>query len=165
MLIGIISDTHDHMPHIQLAVSLFREQEADLVLHAGDYCSPFTIPPFEGLPLVGIYGNNDGDKHLLMKKFREIDAELAGEFLERELDGVTTALYHGTHEGITEALVGCGRYDLVISGHTHEPRQRTIDGTLALNPGTANGFDGRATVALLDTADLAVRIVELGPDL
>lgn len=86
MLIGLISDTHDHIPHLKKAIEIFREKEVELVLHAGDYCSPFMIPHFEGLKLKGIFGNNDGDKYLLMQKFREIDADLEGNFMKIEAD-------------------------------------------------------------------------------
>ena len=161
MLIGLISDTHDHVPHIQQAVDLFMDREVELVLHAGDYCSPFTIPHFDGLRLKGIFGNNDGDKYLLMSKFDEIGAELEGDFMELQPDGLHIAVYHGTYPAITEALRTCGKYDVVVSGHTHTVVEEKYKQTLAVNPGTAHGFGEQATVALLDTATRAVEFVEL----
>ncbi len=161
MLIGIISDTHDHEPHIKQAVTIFKSKGADLVIHAGDYCSPFTIPHFEGLPLHGIFGNNDGDRYLLMQKFGEINAHLRGTFFEVEVDDHLLAVYHGTDQPITDALRSCGKYDVVISGHTHEVVKQKVGDTLALNPGTAHGFGEKATVTLLDTAQMDAEIVEL----
>ena len=34
-----------------------------IVLHAGDYCAPFSLKPFIELnmPMVGVFGRNDGD--------------------------------------------------------------------------------------------------------
>lgn len=162
MLIGLISDSHDHVPHVQKAVEIFKERKVDIVLHAGDYCSPFTIPPFEGLPLKGIFGNNDGDRYLLLQKFREIGAEHLGSFGDLEVDGRKIALYHGTDAPITAALEQCGNFDIVIFGHTHEKKMATINSTLAINPGTANGFGDEATVALLETESLDVEFVEIG---
>jgi putative phosphoesterase len=161
MLIGIISDSHDHEPHIKQAVTVFKNRKVDLVVHAGDYCSPFTIPHFKGLPLHGIFGNNDGDHYLLMQKFREISAELRGTFFEMDVDGCSLAVYHGTDQPITDALRNCGKYDVVISGHTHEVVKRKVGDTLALNPGTAHGFGEKATIALLDSNVLEAEIVEL----
>lgn len=132
-----------------------------MVIHAGDYCSPFTIPHFEGLPLHGIFGNNDGDRYLLMQQFKGIDATLHGEFFEWKADGTSLAVYHGTYAPITEALRGSGKYDVVISGHTHTPVQRRVGETLAVNPGTAHGFGETATIALLDTESLEVEFIEL----
>lgn len=51
MLLGICSDTHDHVDHIRKAVKLFKEERVEKVIHAGDYCSPITIPLFDGLNL------------------------------------------------------------------------------------------------------------------
>lgn len=161
MLIGLISDTHDHVDHIKKAVNIFRDKKADLILHAGDYCSPFTIPLFEGLPLKGIFGNNDGDKYLLISKFQEIGADIAGDFMSLEVDGIKIAVYHGTYPEITAALCESGRYHVVVSGHTHEVVHEQFRETLWINPGTANGFDGKATIGLFDTSSKAVEIIEL----
>jgi len=45
-----------------------------LVLHAGDFVSPFTALEFKNLncPLKGVFGNNDGDKLYLQEKFKGI---------------------------------------------------------------------------------------------
>lgn len=161
MLIGIISDTHDHVPHIKKAVAHFQEREVDLVLHAGDYCSPFTIPLFDGLPLKGIFGNNDGDKYLLMEKFNQIGADLEGDFMEVEVEGAFIAVYHGTYPGITGALRESGRYDVVISGHTHQKEAFLVNHTLAINPGSAHGFEDEATISLLNTSSKGVEFVKL----
>lgn len=161
MLIGLISDSHDHVPHIKQAVELFKEREVDLVLHAGDFCSPFTVPPFEGLAMQGVFGNNDGDHYLLMEKFRDIGAEHLGTFGEIEAGTRRIALYHGTDAPITDALENCGNYDVVVSGHTHEKKAEMVEETLAINPGTAHGFDDIATVALLETESLNVEFKKL----
>ncbi len=161
MLIGLISDSHDHVPHIEQAVNIFKQREVGLVLHAGDYCSPFTIPPFDGLPLKGVFGNNDGDHYLLMQKCNAIGAELLGSFGDLEVDGKRIALYHGTDAPITTALEQSGNFDLVISGHTHEKKTEQVNGTLAINPGTAHGFDGEATIAFLDTDVMEVEFKNL----
>jgi len=161
MILGICSDTHDHVEHIKKAVAYFKENKIKRVIHAGDYCSPFTIPLFEGLDLHGIFGNNDGDKYLLMKKFNEINGTLYGDFFSFEEDGVKFAVYHGTHPEITESLERCGIYDVVISGHTHVTKMDTIGDTLSINPGSINGFDADPMVATFDTETRKVRFKEL----
>lgn len=162
MNIGICSDSHDHVENIKKAVSFFKEREVERVIHAGDYCSPFTIPLFEGLNLHGVFGNNDGDKFLLMKKFDEIGASLYGDFFSFEADNVKFAVYHGTYPEITQSLELCGKYDVVISGHTHEPKLDTIEDTISINPGSVNGFDGDAMVAIFNTETRKVQFKELG---
>lgn len=161
MKIGLISDSHDHVPHIEEAVGIFKKEQVDLVIHSGDFCSPFTVPPFEGLQLMGLFGNNDGDRYLLMEKFSDIGAEMKGEFFELEVEGRRLAVYHGTYGPITYALRTCGEYDAVISGHTHEKISRQFGNTLAVNPGTAHGFGGEASIALLDVDSLQVDFIPL----
>lgn len=161
MLVGLISDSHDHLPHIRMAVDIFKHREVKLVLHAGDFCSPFTIPPFEGLNLKGVFGNNDGDYYILLRQFNKIGAEHLGTFGELEIDGCKVALYHGTDAPITAALEKGGDYDIVVSGHTHQKKVKQEDGTLSINPGSAHGFNETATVALLDTESREVKMVEL----
>ena len=76
-------------------------------------------------------------------------------------DRLPIAVYHGTVPALTEALVGCGRYDLVVTGHTHKMVNERIGETLLLNPGSAHGFGERATVMVVETTDLEVELVEL----
>ncbi|MEX2404119.1 MAG: YfcE family phosphodiesterase [Balneolales bacterium] len=151
MKIAILSDTHDHVEHIKLFVEKIKSLQITTVLHAGDYCSPFTIPLFTGLNLIGVFGNNDGDHYRLVQKFRDINGEIYNEFHERKFGEKHIALYHGTQPAITEALVQCRKYDLVISGHTHTPIKEYHGKTLSLNPGALHGFGGDAIFAIYDT--------------
>lgn len=161
MLIGICSDSHDHVDNIKEAADYFKTRHIERLIHAGDFCSPFTIPLFEGLPLHGVFGNNDGDKFLLMKKFDEIGATLHGDFFSFTEDGLRFAVYHGTYTEITESLEKSGVYDVVISGHTHQADVETIGETISVNPGSMNGFDGDAMIALFDTDSKEVKFKEI----
>ncbi|MCC5941444.1 MAG: metallophosphoesterase [Balneolaceae bacterium] len=161
MLIGICSDSHDHVAHIKKAVEIFKEKKVSMVIHAGDYCSPFTIPLFNGLNLHGIFGNNDGDTFLLMKKYAEINASIHGDFYSFEADSLKFAVYHGTYPEITRSLEASGRYDVVISGHTHEPSLDTIGDTISINPGSINGFENDAMIAIFNTETRSVQFIEL----
>jgi len=57
MIIGLISDTHDRLPLIERAVKRLKEERVKLVLHAGDYVSPFTAKPYAELdaPMIGVF--------------------------------------------------------------------------------------------------------------
>ena len=161
MIIGLISDSHDHLPHIRESVEIFTEHDVGLVLHAGDFCSPFTLPPFEGLNTKAVFGNNDGDHYLLLQKGSEINLDHRGSFGEFKVDGNKIALYHGTDAPITAALEQSGNYDVVVSGHTHQKNVEFVGKTLAINPGTAHGFEDEATIALMDTEAMDVQFIKL----
>ena len=165
MLIGLISDTHDNLPMIEKAVKRLNKEKVELVLHAGDYVSPFVIPKFKNLncKLIGVFGNNDGDHELLRKRFSEtINCEVRGKFAEINVDGFKIALLHGDETELLSALENHGGFDLVVHGHSHAHIARKSDKTLIVNPGETCGYlTGKATIALLDTVKREARIVEI----
>jgi len=160
MKLGIIADTHDNMPKIAQAVELFNRERVDLVLHAGDFISPITANEFNKLQakLVGVFGNNDGDKLYLIKRYQGI-GELYEDYHELELDNKKIVLMH--QPKFLEALIASKKYDLIIYGHTHEIDLREGP-PLVLNPGEAGGWlSGRATVAMVDLATMETKIIDL----
>jgi hypothetical protein len=160
MKLGIISDTHDNMPKIAQAVELFNREGVGLVLHAGDFVSPFTAREFRRLQakLVGVFGNNDGDKLYLLKQYKNI-GELYEDYHELELEGRRIVLMH--QPKFLEALIASKKYDLIVYGHMHELDLREGP-PLVLNPGEAGGWlTGRATVAIVDLATMGAKIIDL----
>ncbi len=161
MHIGILADTHDNLPLLHRAVSVFNERQVSHVIHAGDFTSPFTFRALKHLtcPFTGIYGNNDGERVLLQK--------LSGQRIFTqpyimELDGRKIVIMH-EHQ-VVDALADSGHFDLVIYGHTHEPDVRKRGKTLIVNPGELSGWlHGRSTVAIADLASLSAEILEIGP--
>ena len=159
MKVGIISDTHDKLDAISEAVAMFNDEGIELLIHAGDYISPFTSQPFKKLkaPLVGVFGNNDGDK-LLLKKFYKTEG--VGELYEDpyEFEHATKKIIVTHKPQIVEPLAASGRYDAVIFGHTHKAvieqypgRTKDRAKTWIINPGECCGYlTARKTVALLD---------------
>lgn len=63
MKVGLLADTHDRVPAIADLLKVMMEKGVTLVMHAGDYCSPFSLDPFNdmNIALLGIFGRNDGD--------------------------------------------------------------------------------------------------------
>ena len=165
MRIGIISDTHDRQRRVEAAVERFNRADLDLVLHAGDYVSPFVVPWLAALsaPLVGVLGNNDGDRALLAERFGEHDRlDLRGDFARIEADGAVIALLHGHQRELLDALVASQGFDYVVRGHSHRAGTERHGRTLVVNPGTASGILAEhPTAALLDTATGEVEVLVL----
>ncbi len=94
--------------------------------------------------LIGVLGNNDGEKNGILKSFIDIGGELKGELGEVEFDGLKFCVYHGTDNEVRENITHSQKYDILICGHTHkrEPqRSGTIKNnkeTFVLNPGSAH---------------------------
>jgi putative phosphoesterase len=165
MLIGIMSDTHDNLPLLEKAVKKLNAEKVALVLHAGDYTSPFTIPKFKALnmKLIGVFGNNDGDHEFLKMRFSECpNCEIRGRFAEINVEGFKIALLHGDETELLNALINCGGFDAVVHGHSHANVTRKNGKTLIVNPGEVCAYlTGKATIALLDTSKREAKIVEL----
>jgi len=162
MIIGIISDTHDNIYLIDEVVKQLNERDVDLVLHAGDYVSPFAVSHFKPLKakMIGVFGNNCAERELLKKLFREIGVEVRGSFVKIPADDLKTALYHGHEENLLNSLIGSGGYDVVICGHTHKAETYKKGGTTVINPGEVCGYlTGKSAYALLDTQTIRVETV------
>ncbi len=164
MLIGAISDTHDNLPQIEKAVKYLNEQKVGLVLHAGDYVAGFVIPQLAKLncPLIGVFGNNDGDHELLKKRFSETsNCTLHDRFAQLTTDNYHIALLHGHEAELLSAIIDTGYFDAVIHGHSHYKGVEFMGKTLAINPGELCGYlTGKSTIALLDTVKNQAKIVE-----
>jgi putative phosphoesterase len=165
MLIGVMSDTHDEIERTRKAVALFNREGVEHVLHAGDLVSPFMLDTLKELksPFSAVFGNNDGDRVLIAKKFSAvIGMHIAGTFARIELGGMRIGLIHGDNPVLISTLSGCSTLDLLVYGHTHRPEIRWEGSLLIVNPGEVYGhLTGRSTVALVDTIKRKTEIVDL----
>lgn len=157
MLIGVVADTHDNMPKIASARSLFVQERVEAILHAGDFVAPFALKALTqpGIPLIGVFGNNDGERTGL----RKLCDALYEPPHRLELGGRVIVLAHDPKGLENEPPEGV---DLIVQGHTHWPSIE--EGTpLAVNPGEAGGWlTGRCTVAIVDLAGMRAEIRDLG---
>ena len=163
MKLGVMADSHDNVPMVRKAVELFSDRRVDLVVHAGDFVAPFAVAPLADLDcrVVAVFGNNDGERVVLAKKFEAI-GEVHPNLAETELGGRRIAAMH--YPELAEPIAASGIYDLVIYGHTHEidVRPGGTGETTVLNPGEVGGWlSGRSTVAIVDLESMEVEIVDL----
>ena len=106
--------------------------EADLVIHAGDWVEPGLLDRLEdrARALVGVYGNNDGV---------ELRARLP-EVARTTVEGVRFAVVHetGPARGREERCAAAyDDVDVLVFGHSHIPWDTTApSGLRLLNPGS-----------------------------
>jgi hypothetical protein len=159
MKIGLISDTHDNIDRIKQAIEIFNNLKVSLVIHAGDFTSPFSLIPFEDLKaeFVGIFGNNDGDKLLLSERSKGRIHRQPYKF------GYADKRIIVMHEpDIVDDLAASGHFDLIIYGHTHKAVVKNINNTLIVNPGEAGHWlYGKATIGVVDTTEMKAEIITL----
>ena len=164
MLIGIMSDTHDCLPMIERAIDELNASKVKLVLHAGDYCAPFTATRFKRLKsrLIGVLGNCDGERDMLKKRYSESGKEIRGRFAEVIAGKLKIALLHGEDEELLKSLIRSRAYEVVVHGHTHKSGVYRKDHTIVINPGEVCGYlSGRGTIAVLDTSTRKARIIDI----
>lgn len=159
MLTGVIADTHDNIPMVRAAMGEFADRDVERVIHAGDFVAPFTMKALlePGLPLIGVFGNNDGER----KGLKKLLADLYEPPHRFELGGRTIVLTHDEEDVSDQMAQGA---DVVIFGHTHEVVVEEGP-PLRLNPGEAGGWlHGQTTAALLELDDMDVEIIDLQPE-
>lgn len=160
MLIGIIADTHDRLKTIKKACSLFKERDIPVIVHAGDFISPFVVPLFKDFEVYGVFGNNDGEKKGLTAQFGD-NSVVAEYFCTVYIGDVALAVTHGHIPSLLELLITSNQYDVVVCGHTHTPTIKEGN-PLVINPGECCGYlSNRCTVAVFDTEKKKGEIIEI----
>lgn len=140
MRIGVISDTHGLLRPEALAAL----QGCERIIHAGDIGKPEVLDGLRALaPLDAIRGNVDsGDWAVAIPE--RLDLQIGG------------LRIHVIHDVKTMAIDPVAeRVDVVIAGHSHQPKLEEIDAVLYLNPGSAGRrrFRLPISLALLDIED------------
>ena len=151
MRVVVLSDTHSprHWKGLPPAVAEHLAS-AEVILHAGDVCTPDVLDLLAGFaPVHAVMGNND---------VPEVAAWGAPATLQVELEGVQVAMIHdsGQRDGRTARMRR--RFptaDLVVFGHSHIPMDVTGEGLRIFNPGspTDKRRQPSGTLGLLDLAD------------
>ena len=162
MRIGVMADTHDRLPAIEALLAKLSEKGASMIMHAGDYCSPFALAPFQkaGIPLLGVFGRNDGDQTTLEATASAgFGAELYESPHSFEVGGHKVMIVHELAELNKRSIAA---HDFVIYGSTHKLEQTRRDKTLLLNPGEACGWlTGKCTAMLVDLDTGEVEVITL----
>jgi len=144
MRLGILSDTHGLLrPEAMEAL-----RGVELIVHAGDVGDPEILTKLRTIaPVFAVRGNVD----------TEAWARELPEASVVEAEGANLYVLHNLqHLDLKPEDAG---FDVVISGHTHEPKQYERNGVLYLNPGSAGPrrFRLPVTLAILEVAKKPLR--------
>lgn len=142
--IGIISDTHGLLrPEALRALA-----SVDHIIHAGDIGDPEIITALHRIaPITAIRGNVDTCKWAASYADTEI----------LHLAGKSIYILHDLK--MLRIDPGALGIDVVVSGHSHVPRIKTVGGVIYLNPGSAGRrrFNLPITLATLDVTPEGIR--------
>lgn len=159
MRIAVISDTHAPRFWKRCPPAVARHLDtAQLILHAGDVCTPAVLEELSSFaPVHAVLGNNDGP---------DVAAWGAPPSKELDIDGLSVAMIHdsGPRDGrLNRMRRRFPAAELVIFGHSHIPWNQAEGNLRILNPGspTDKRRQAHGTLALLEVADGAVRSVAI----
>lgn len=136
-LIGLISDTHGLLRDEALRAL----RGADLIIHAGDVGKPEILDRLKDLaPVVAVRGNVDEGEWAMQLPLTQVT----------EVDRTTLYVLHDLQKLDLDPLAA--GFQVVVSGHTHQPHQTKRAGVLFVNPGSAGPrrFQLPITLARLD---------------
>ena len=161
MLIGLISDTHipDRARIIpQNVIDAFNDVE--LILHAGDLTSLDVVEELEKIaPVMAVQGNMDRVNGINLPKAKTL-----------EVEGVKIGIAHGEvyPRADTQQLVYLAKQldvDILVSGHSHQPKIEQTDGVLLINPGSPivpRLADRTVMLLEIHNKEVDVQIVKIG---
>lgn len=173
MKIGIFSDIHDNIPHLIRAREVFEQEQIDLAIFCGDLSSPFTLKWLGEWPwtIKAVFGNNEGDKWGINRRINKyhltnVEYPERGYIHEFVVENKKIFVFHGHLPEVTRLAVNSGEYDLVCTGHTHEPGIQTIGKSTWINPGSVTGVSEnqaitQGSVAVFDTTNKEGKIVPI----
>jgi putative phosphoesterase len=161
MLIGLISDTHipDRAKVLPTKV-LEAFNDVELILHAGDLTSPRVIEELEEIaPVMAVQGNMDRANGIDLPKAKVIEAE-----------GLRIGAIHGEvyPRADSDQLLYLAKelnVDILVSGHSHQPKIEQKEGILLLNPGSPivpRLADRTVMLLEVDNRAVDVEIVKIG---
>ncbi len=166
MRIGLLSDSHDRVPAVRALVERMIGEGVSVIIHAGDWCSPFTLRALQDLqvPLLGVFGRNDGDREGLIAAAQSgLGVELYESPHSFSFGGQQILVVHDINDVHERSLA---QHRVVVHGFTHVAEMKTRGETIIVNPGEACGWvHGEPTAAILDLSTKAVEFLKLtGPE-
>ena len=121
-MIGVISDTHGLLRPEALAAL----RESQHIIHAGDVGAPEILDQLAAIaPVAAVRGNID--KEAWARKLPQTEVI--------EMGGASIYVLHDLAQ--LDLRPKASGFDVVISGHSHVPKQETRNGVLYFNPGSA----------------------------
>jgi len=165
MKIGLLSDTHNHLPETQRALDLLLRQGAEHLVHCGDVGEDVMDLISATCMEHGIRAHvaiGNCDSQVDMRFLPHPSGIERGTCLEWEMESRRCCVLHGDNARQFAHTVESNRLDYIFKGHTHRAEDRQIGRTRILNPGSpVRPRGGPPSVAILDLSTDAVSFLTL----
>lgn len=182
MRIGVVSDTHGDFAAWRRAFEAVLA-DCDMIIHCGDvlYHGPKFAPgPGHGpkqlaedlnaisVPLLIVKGNGDSEVDTLV-----IDAPIQSPYVLAQIEEKRFLATHGHLQPLDDILGLAKKWgvDYLLTGHTHVPSLRVVEGVTHLNPGTTTYPLAKdealavPTCAFIEDGEVAIINLDTGAEL
>ncbi len=165
MKIAIIADTHDNVKNTEKVVEILNNKiKPDLVIHLGDFCSPFIIDILGRIKaeVEAVFGNNDGDIENLMTKagtYKNFYFQPTFGYGEIRVEG--RKIFFNHFPDLAKDKAKSGEFDLVLYAHTHKKGVEKVGKTLLVNPGEIGGIFHPPSFAVYSPKENKVKFIDL----
>jgi uncharacterized protein len=122
IIVGVISDTHGLLRPEALAAL----QEANHIIHAGDVGGPKILKELSTIAAVTVVRGNV-DREAWARKLPQTEV--------LEVGGISIYVLHVLEQ--LDVRPEAAGFAVVVSGHSHAPKQEVRNGVLYFNPGSA----------------------------
>ncbi len=166
MKVAIMSDIHDNFHNLILVLKKIKKnKDIKKIIFLGDFINNGIAKILAGsdIPVHAIWGNNDGDKSVLIKTSLSPKSNLAiadnvYDFLE--IEGRKIFITH--YPDIAKPMAKSGEFDAVFYGHNHIKNKDRIGDCLVVNPGEISGHkNSQISFAIYDTEKNNADIIEV----
>lgn len=163
VIVGILSDTHDRVEAMAVAMKVLGDAGASFYIHCGDVGSEQILDHLAGEQAAFVFGNTDWDRAALKRYAQAIGVACHGTLADLTLAGKRIAVTHGDEPRLPEGVLAGQQHDYLLQGHTHLRLDQRIGRTRHINPGALHRAKAK-TVATLDLATDRLSFLNVGVD-
>jgi len=165
MKIAVISDIHENFHNLAMFFREIEGQKIEKIIFLGDFMNGGIAEVLASLkvPIISIWGNNDGDKVAITKTAMSEGSNLTVGFDTFDFLNIDNKRIFITHYPLlAKPMAKSGDFDAVFYGHNHKKNIDKVGDCLIANPGEISAHKtGKATFLIYDTASNDIEAFEV----
>ncbi len=165
MKLAIISDIHENYHNLILFLKEIEKHDIEKIIFLGDFMNngiAITLAR-SNIPVISIWGNNDGDKVAITKTAMSEGSNLSVSFSNYDFLDIDGRKIFITHYPIlAKPMAKSGDFDAVFYGHDHKQNIDKINECIIVNPGEISAHKtGNASFAIYNTLNNEAELFQL----